>query len=220
MNFNNPPNEADLILAAIEPQAFHIAITGHLAIERVIEVCISESVPNPSYLDLVRNKFAQKLSLAVAFGILEESATPAYKALNALRNRVAHDLVHTLDKQAVVDLRNCLSPTQRRGLLASPPVDLVQALREVVVALYSELRAAVERRREQRLRVQAYNDMTREALETANYGQAWVEGRRSLEIELRKRVDAKKAEHGWTYVSPEQEHGPWDLDEFEFIARR
>ncbi|MDF0676415.1 MAG: hypothetical protein P0120_19095 [Nitrospira sp.] len=217
VNFNNPLSEADL-LAAIEPQAFHIAITGHLAVERIIEVCITESVPNPAALDLERSAFAQKLSLAVALGILEESSTSAYKALNTLRNMVAHDLVLTLDKQIVVDLRNCLSPAQRRCLSASPPVDSVQALREVIVGLYSELRAALERRRERQLRAQAYNDMTREMLGTANYGQAWAESRRSLEAELRKRVDGKKVERGWTYVSPEQEHGPWDLDEFEFIA--
>jgi hypothetical protein len=219
MDFNNPPSAADL-LAAIEPQTFHIAVTGHVALERMMEVCIVESVPNPAALDLDRLTFLQKLSLAVALGVLGDSSTPAYKALNTLRNRVAHDLVPALERQAVLDLRNCLSASQRTPLLVSPAVDPLRALREIVGALYSELRAALERRRERRLRAEAYNDITREALDTANYGQGWVESRRSLEVELRRRVDVKKAERGWTYVSPEREIGSWDLYEFECVAPR
>jgi hypothetical protein len=217
MDLKNPPSAADL-LAAIEPQPFHIVVTGHVALERVIEICIIESLPNPAALDLERIPFSQKLALSLALGILEESSMPAYKALNALRNRVAHDLVLALDKQAALDLRNCLSVAQRTGLSSSPTVDPLAVLREIVGALYSELRAALEHRRERRLRAQAYNDMTREALMGANFGQAWVEGRRSLEIELRKRVEAKKAQLGWTYQSPAHEDGPWDLYEFKYIA--
>lgn len=217
MNFNNPPNEADL-LDAIEPKSFHIVITGHVAIEQVIEVCIVESVPNPSVLKLERHTFVQKLSLAVALGIIENSSVPGYKTLNTLRNSVAHDLVSTLDKQAIADLHNCLSTLQRKTLLASPTVDPLRSLREIIGTLYSELCAALKQRRERRLRAEAYNDMTREAIRTANYGQAWGESRRALEIDLRKRVDAKKAERGWTYVSPEGEYCPRDPYEFEFIA--
>lgn len=66
--------------------------------------------------------------------------------------------------------------------------------------------------------MEAYNDITREALRGANYGQAWVESRRSLENELRKRVDAKKSERGWTYISPGWEYGPWDPYDFGFIT--
>jgi hypothetical protein len=33
----------------------------------------------------------------------------------------------------------------------------------------------------------------------ANYGQAWVESRRTLEADLRKRIDVKKAPHGSIY---------------------
>jgi hypothetical protein len=217
MDFKNPPSVADL-LAAIEPQPFHIVVTGHVALERVIEICIIESLPTPAALDLKRVSFSQKLALSISLGILEESSMPAYKALNALRNRVAHDLLLAFDKQAALDLRNCLSVAQRTGLSSSPTFDPLAVLREIIGALYSELRAALEHRRERRLRAQAYNDMTREALMSANYGQAFVEGRRSLEVELRKRVEAKKAELGWTYQSPAHADGPWDLYEFDYIA--
>src|SRR5690349_5924757 len=102
MDFKNPPSEADL-LAAIEPQAFHIAITGHVAIERMMEICITEAVPNPAALGLERISFPQKVSLAVALGILEEASTPAYNALNKVRNGAAHNLVIKLNKQDALD---------------------------------------------------------------------------------------------------------------------
>jgi hypothetical protein len=217
MDLKNPPSAADL-LAAIEPQPFHIVVTGHVAVDRMIEICIGESLPNATALDFDRVPFSQKLALSVALGILEESSMPAYSALNALRNRVAHDLVLALDKQAALDLRNCLSVAQRTGLSSSPTVDPLAVLREIIGALYSELRDALEHRRERRLRAQAYNDMTKEALMGANYGQAWAESRRSLEMELQKRVEAKKAQFGWTYQSPKHDDGPWDVYEFDYIA--
>lgn len=217
MDLNNLPTEADL-LDAIEPKSFHIAITGQVAIELVIEACISESVPNPDALDLERHTFFQKLTLAAALGIIENSSMPAYKKLNILRNRVAHDLGFSLDKQAIVDLYNCLSVAHRKSLSTSCTTDPLRLLRQIIGVLYSELRATLEQRRERRLRVEAYNDITREALRGANYGQAWVESRRSLENELRKRVDAKKSERGWTYISPGWEYGPWDPYDFGFIT--
>lgn len=217
MDLKNPPSAADL-LAGIEPQPFHIVVTGHVALDRMIEICISESLPNPAALDLERIPFSQKLALSVALGILEEASMPAYKVLSALRNRVAHDLVLALDKQTSLDLRNCLSAAQRTGLSSSPTSEPLAMVREIISALYSELRAALEQRRERRLRAQAYNDMTSEALMTANYGQAFVEGRRSLENELQKRVEAKKAQLGWTYQSPPHQDGPWDVYEFKYIA--
>jgi hypothetical protein len=217
MDLKNPPKAGDL-LAAIEPQPFHIVVTGHVALDRIIEICISESLPNPAVLELERIPFLQKLALSVSLGILEEGSMPVYKVLNALRNRVAHDLVLVLDKQAALDLRNCLSAVQRSGLSIPPTSEPLDVVREIIGALYSELRTALEQRRERRLRAQAYNDMTSEALMTANYGQAFVEGRRSLEIELHKRVEAKKAQLGWTYESPSHQDGPWDVYEFKYIA--
>lgn len=218
MNFNNPPGEEDF-LAAIEPKSFHIAITGHIVIEQIIEICIRESLPNPVALDLERYTFSQKLSLAVALGILEKSSVHGHKALNALRNRVAHNLMPTLDKKESIDFHNSLSSFQRKRLLTVPSVDAPRSLREIIGVLYSELREALEQRRERQLRAEAYNDITREAIRTANYGQAWEESRRALEEELQKRVETKKAERGWTYVSPRWEYSR-DLYEFEFIAPR
>ena len=112
MNLKNPPSAADL-LAAIEPQPFHIVVTGHVALDRMIEICIRESLPNPVALDLERIPFSQKLALSLALGILEEASMPAYKVLNALRNRVAHDLVLALNKQLLNYAIACLScPTK------------------------------------------------------------------------------------------------------------
>lgn len=50
MDLNNLPTEADL-LDAIEPKSFHIAITGQVAIELVIEAsvfCIPSSAQHSS----------------------------------------------------------------------------------------------------------------------------------------------------------------------------
>jgi len=208
---------ADL-LATIEPTSLHIAITGHAALERVLDMAILESFFDAEAFELDRIPFNQKLALAVGLRILDRDSVPPYRTLNAIRNKVAHDLVLALDSARMQSLRNCLSSAQRKGLVRLEQHDPLQSLRELIGILYAELRTAVEHRRESRLRAEAYNDITKEALATANYGVAWGESRRALEAELRKRVETKKQQHGWTYESPSHDEGPWDIYDFMLIA--
>ena len=217
MDVKNLPNAGDL-LAVLEPRPVHIAITGHVALERVIDVSIVESLPNAEDFELDRVPFNQKLALAAALGILDKTSLPAYRSLNTIRNRFAHDLLLMLEEKTMRDLRNCLSSAQRSGLSQPQPSDPVVCLREILSILYSELRSALEHGRESRLRAEAYNEITKEDLATANYGVAWVDARRTLELELRKRVEIKKQQRGWAYESPSHDDGPWDIYEFMIIA--
>lgn len=218
MDLTNLP-EVDELLKAIEPTSIHIAITGHTALERVLDVAIRESLPNGDPFDLDRVPFIQELALAVGLTILDTDSVPPYRVVNAMRNKVAHDLVTTLDAEAK-DLCNCLSSRQRKSLTHLISDDPLQILRDTIGCLYGELRTAVERRREGRLRAEAYNDITKETLATANYGVAWGETRRALEGELQKRVEAKKQDRGWTYESPSHDEGPWDIYEFALIGSK
>lgn len=217
MDLTNLPRVADL-LATIEPTSLHVAITGHAALERVLDMAIFESLFDAEAFELDRVPFNQKLALAVGLRILGRDSVPPYKALNAIRNKVAHDLALALDSETTRDLRSCLSAAQRKGLARLEQHDPLQCLREIIGILYAELRTAVEHRRESRLRAEAYNDITKEALAGANYGVAWGESRRALELDLAKRVETKKRQQGWTYESPSHGEGSWDISEFMFIA--
>ena len=67
-------------------------LKAHLWVESMLIGLIEVSLPRPSVLDLDRMTFAQKLRLAEATGGLQSEMVPWLKALNRLRNRLAHEL--------------------------------------------------------------------------------------------------------------------------------
>lgn len=53
---------------------------------------LEEIVPFPAHIDFDRFSFAQKTSLVAAHGFIRANDIGAYRALNKLRNEIAHDL--------------------------------------------------------------------------------------------------------------------------------
>ena len=69
-----------------------IALRFHLVAENLLERFIKAKLPGGKVLvEKARFTFAQKLAVADAFGVLEESLVTAIRRLNALRNMCAHE---------------------------------------------------------------------------------------------------------------------------------
>lgn len=79
---------AQLIFARTELSPI---LQGQLFIERILERLISQNMPEPAAL-LQRHRltFEIKVDLARALGLLSEKDVSAFKALNNIRNRYAH----------------------------------------------------------------------------------------------------------------------------------
>lgn len=79
-------------------------LKAHLWVESLLIGLIEVSLPSPGVLDLDRMTFAQKLKLAEASGGLQPEVVPWVKALNRLRNRLAHELDEDASDEVLEEL--------------------------------------------------------------------------------------------------------------------
>jgi len=86
-------------------QAF---IQAHLYLDHVITRLLSEGVPFPRHLQLDRTGFAQKLQLVAALGLLHPMHIPPIKVVNAIRNKIAHQLDYVVTPGDETKLRSSL----------------------------------------------------------------------------------------------------------------
>jgi len=101
-------------LAHIKVDApLEIVLRGHLWVESSLIGLIEEVLPHPEAIDLARFSFPQKLSLGVALGLVRSQHAPAYLKLNALRNRVAHDLYSAITEREQEEMIQALGPELR-----------------------------------------------------------------------------------------------------------
>jgi hypothetical protein len=77
-----------------EPESsFEILLRGHLWIENFVGRILELRIVNQGVLDLDRMSFRQKIDIAQAFGFITQEDGQAFKVLNRLRNKLAHNLM-------------------------------------------------------------------------------------------------------------------------------
>ncbi len=79
-------------------------LKAHLWVETMLVGLIEVSLPRPEALKLERATFAQKINIAAASGGLQQSVEPWVRALNGLRNKLAHQLDAEASDDALEDL--------------------------------------------------------------------------------------------------------------------
>ena len=76
-----------------EPESsFEILLRGHLWIESLLNNVLEVHMVDTKALDLDRATFRQKVDIAQAFGFIEPGDGAAFRVLNRLRNKLAHNL--------------------------------------------------------------------------------------------------------------------------------
>src|SRR6266851_7578602 len=86
-----------------------IVLAGHLYIEAAFTALIEAVIPFPADLPVSKESFDRKIRLALALGILDPSEAAGYRALNDLRNDLAHGLPPHVTVGQVESLVNRLS---------------------------------------------------------------------------------------------------------------
>jgi hypothetical protein len=110
-----------------------VVIRGHLYVESRLIQLIEQALPEPGAIDLTRLNFSTKMDLAVALGLLSEGDKRPYAALNALRNRVAHNAEIEIDEADERQLQKALTAQQRdaqknhEGRFSGKPFPILRA---------------------------------------------------------------------------------------------
>jgi hypothetical protein len=97
-----------------EPESsFEILLRGHLWMENFINRILEIHIVNTGVLDLDRIGFRQKVDIAQSFGFISQEDGYALKALNRLRNKLAHNLMAEPSESEIRDLVNTLTGAVR-----------------------------------------------------------------------------------------------------------
>jgi hypothetical protein len=84
-----------------------ILLRAHLWIEGELGAAIEAALPRPEAIDIRRMRFAQKVDLVTALGLLDPPIPPVVReqltALNRLRNRLAHERDHDVNAAEALD---------------------------------------------------------------------------------------------------------------------
>ncbi|MEC4840527.1 hypothetical protein R2360_13670 [Mycobacteroides chelonae] len=108
-----------------------VLLRGHLWLENALDDLITAEVKNPTPLSMDRMRFASKVNLVEALGLLGQSESQTLREINKIRNRLAHDLHGEPTLDDLSRLEQGLSKTQQRmadrlcqsGDYRKPPAD-------------------------------------------------------------------------------------------------
>jgi hypothetical protein len=88
--------------------SFEILLRGHLWIENLINEILAVHIVDSSALDVDRMAFRQKIDMAQAFGFISPGDGRAFRELNKMRNKLAHNLWAEPSESEVQGLVNTL----------------------------------------------------------------------------------------------------------------
>jgi hypothetical protein len=132
-----------------------LIIRAHLLAEQALFAMLTESLKNPSSIDLDRLSFTTKASLAVAMGLMEQDALPPLVALNRLRNNFAHKVDYKFADKDKADLLNAmpsyvtkvaLSDADGNDIHTRENIPLKQVLRVLICLIEARHQDFVERK--------------------------------------------------------------------------
>jgi hypothetical protein len=165
----NLEDNEDFIRHLSSERPLEVLIRGHLWVESELIGILEDVIPFPVLIDLGRFTFPQKVSLVAAHGFIRPDDVSAYLKLNALRNKVAHNLAAEPGEDYVNELFNSLGSNLRRiinglrddGSFHPQWDEWIWRLRFAVLGLCIGLSAERERLAEYRRQVREANERLR-----------------------------------------------------------
>ena len=163
---DNIPSEQEFLEIINASDALSIIVRGHQVIEAVLNLAISEVLPEPHALEVSRLNFALKVDLAAALAIIPKDSRGAYLRINKIRNNFAHQLTALFGKDESRELYNVLSPHLRKvfGKEYDKFDDELDVVRHCIAVLYISLRTAVSHIRDGKAEAQILHEMVVETL--------------------------------------------------------
>lgn len=137
---------------------FRYAIVGFSAIEAALDCLIVETLVTTHKLELRRLSAELKVDLAIGLGVLDKESKGLICRLSKIRNHYAHSLDSEGEYCSIDELKSCFSKRHRElsGEYFAGIETFMEAMRVSFVAVYYELLAAIEHRKESKIaRVEA-----------------------------------------------------------------
>lgn len=103
-NKRKRPELADMLTIREQSSQLQDFVVGQLLLESLVVQLIDLGMKDAGAFDAFRLSFPQKVELGVGLGLLSDRFAGFLKGLNALRNRFAHRLGHTLSFDEVFAL--------------------------------------------------------------------------------------------------------------------
>jgi hypothetical protein len=97
------------VLIAQDDDPVSLVLHAHLFIEQCLEETIKRHIARPEALQ-TGFRFNQKVELAEALEVLRPEFSPAFKAINALRNKVAHEFGYLPTGEDIQKLKEKFDP--------------------------------------------------------------------------------------------------------------
>lgn len=110
-------------------------LKGHLIIEKILETLISNNLADPKALFQHRLSFDLKLAVAKAMGLLPEKHFAAFKALDRVRNKYAHQGDYQLTLDELTAFKFDWEPVQEQDFVASCTKGVGEAAKIVTIFL-------------------------------------------------------------------------------------
>lgn len=124
---------------------FSPIMTAHLFLERVLEELIKDQLVFPDqFLKENYLRFDSKIKLALALGVLEENHFSAFKALNRIRNKLAHDWDYSLSDKELNSLKVDWTDIQKTAFKKALGKGTPEAARIAVIFLCWEALSLVK----------------------------------------------------------------------------
>ena len=121
--------------------SLRIVLSGHMYIELMLASIVRTRLPHPDTLELGEVRFPQLLDIAIALDVVHPAERRAYRQINALRNKLAHELGTIVTNGDVDDLIEALNPLQRQFVEQAVGRRLLpgQDLQPILVGLFTNL---------------------------------------------------------------------------------
>ncbi|MCR6713136.1 MAG: hypothetical protein NVV57_10760 [Demequina sp.] len=87
----------------------------HLILESFLEAILEDNAEDASALGIGRMSFAQKVNVCAGFGFVSHDEVAALRAVNRVRNSMAHTLHFEITAETVADLEGSLAGVVRAG---------------------------------------------------------------------------------------------------------
>jgi hypothetical protein len=168
-----------------------VAIRGHQAIEGLLNLAISEALPNPHTLEVQHVPLALKLDLAVALGIIRTEELPALAKFNSIRNKLVHDRTSMFGKSDARDFYNTWSKGLRyvaQMERSRPSIEPIALLRLGVKVAYVFVEVTISNMRDDKMIVAHALERAEEVLggsKTREESDKKIEAMRKAERERR-----------------------------------
>lgn len=93
--------------------SIELFIKCHLILENFLDGLLGTLIVEPSAWKISRETFSRKVSMCLALGLLSDSDGQSLRAVNGLRNKMAHDLEFSITRNQLEQLVSSLAPPIR-----------------------------------------------------------------------------------------------------------